>query len=1043
MDIITNNPYRYLGVYSNSPTKERVANKGKMNAFLKVGKSVSFPLDIPSLLPAIERTIETVAHAESELTLPMDQIRFAQFWWMNTTPLDKIAFNHLTSGNIEMAKTIWDKKDNVSSLQNRFVLSVINNDLNEAIKYAESLYTCFSDEFISSVVGDSMILSTPLWQMLIDSFVNEKVDILPFIDILENEEWKNYISEKTILPLIDELSHAIDSAKSSRGNGPESRLKAGQKLMSSTKSTLSQLRKCLKKSDIRYQTIVDKLATEILQCGIDYYNDSDDDDCAITAMKLQKYALTISVGNMAKQRCKENVDILQKVIDNLPPAEVMANHKSIQSFLTFFAIQPELISFSIQLLKDCAPHILKIKEKLGKTHPYYLKISTSIVNNALNNIIAEVNKAQNEDFNALKTALISAWRAQLYMDKFDLEPEYKKGRYQECRDALHKIISDCKGFDKPMLSIMYKYGCGWCNDLDVSDLDLQTEEECYQSCCDLTSYSTYLNKYPSGKYSIQVKSKIEMLTFQAAKTIAALEKFVQQYPHSKYVIQAKKNIEELRFNGCKTISDFQKFISDFPNSDFVPKAQDEMNKLIREENERKVRMAQQEKSLSTCKTTNDVVALYELDKANIVEPYKFSSVAYELAKNEDDYQRVISIFGIRSTGGQKAKAKVDEITKYKKEKAEARSKMLKRIIWVSILLFILLAIYLFWGIRGFAVGCTIVAFLSGCMAIGAMGDNNGSCGMILVCAAIAALFGVSAVGLYELADSIENETKSKKLYEQIINNPSEETCKDYIQRFSNTDAANNVRSIWLSLLLDYSRDFDYDSFEGASNSASLSSDTPIKKLQEFISKNEGTVYSNKAQSVMESICDSLYRVADNKSTESAWIQYQKLVPTDYFKDSEEKIENITNENWDTESKAWQMALSENTIFAYKKYQSLYPDGAHIDLCEKKLIDLEVSRVYAGEHGALPQMDRTGYGGGSTSYITVTNNTSYTLTLLYSGPDSKRVVIFSGGTSSVILKNGDYRVAASVSASNVRNYAGNENLQGGNYTVSYYISPYRD
>ena len=90
MDIITNNPYRYLGVYSNSPTKERVANKGKMNAFLKVGKIVSFPLDIPSLLPTIERTVETVAHAESELTLPMDQIRFAQFWWMNTTPLDKI-----------------------------------------------------------------------------------------------------------------------------------------------------------------------------------------------------------------------------------------------------------------------------------------------------------------------------------------------------------------------------------------------------------------------------------------------------------------------------------------------------------------------------------------------------------------------------------------------------------------------------------------------------------------------------------------------------------------------------------------------------------------------------------------------------------------------------------------------------------------------------------------------------------------------------------------------------------------------------------------
>ena len=135
-------------------------------------------------------------------------------------------------------------------------------------------------------------------------------------------------------------------------------------------------------------------------------------------------------------------------------------------------------------------------------------------------------------------------------------------------------------------------------------------------------------------------------------------------------------------------------------------------------------------------------------------------------------------------------------------------------------------------------------------------------------------------------------------------------------------------------------------------------------------------------------------------------------------------------------------MSENSILAYSKYKSLYPNGAHIDICEKKLIDLEVSLVYAGEHGHLPTMEQTGYGSGSTSYITVTNSTSYTLTLLYSGPDSKRMVISAGGTSSVRLKNGNYRIAASVSAYNVSKYAGNESLQGGFYSVDYYISTYR-
>jgi hypothetical protein len=251
MDIITKNPYRYLGVYSNSPIKDRVANKGKMNAFLKVGKPVSFPLDLTNILPSVDRSIETVANAESELALPIDQIKFAQFWWMNVTPLDGIAFNHMTNGNMDMAKSIWEKKDNVSSLQNRFLLSVINNDWNSAIQYAENLYTNFSEEFITRIIGETIPVSTPLWQMFIDSLAKSGVNLMPFMDILNNEEWENYIVEIMIVPLIYTITNAIDLAKSSKGKGSQARLKAGEKLMASTKNALSQIKKYLSASDIR------------------------------------------------------------------------------------------------------------------------------------------------------------------------------------------------------------------------------------------------------------------------------------------------------------------------------------------------------------------------------------------------------------------------------------------------------------------------------------------------------------------------------------------------------------------------------------------------------------------------------------------------------------------------------------------------------------------------------------------------------------------------------------------------------------------------
>lgn len=46
--LLSHNPYRILGVYSNSPKKDMLSNINKMKAFLKVGKTISFPLDLPA-----------------------------------------------------------------------------------------------------------------------------------------------------------------------------------------------------------------------------------------------------------------------------------------------------------------------------------------------------------------------------------------------------------------------------------------------------------------------------------------------------------------------------------------------------------------------------------------------------------------------------------------------------------------------------------------------------------------------------------------------------------------------------------------------------------------------------------------------------------------------------------------------------------------------------------------------------------------------------------------------------------------------------------
>lgn len=463
MKIIQNNPYRLLGVFSNSPLKERLANNNKLKAFLKVGKEASFPLDRIEFLPHLHRTEERVSSAEAMLTLPADQIKYAQFWFIKQSPLDEVAFNHLLNGETEKAMSIWAKKDYVSSLQNRSVCALMQSDVAEALCCLTRLYNSdeYLREFVIAVTGDESNFSQ---ELLIHSLLDalcEEFDVHELLSSLSDASWKEYVGQRTVTPLIQSIEEEITLAKKTKGEGCTVRLNAGNKLKNATRENLQTLKQLLPVDDIRYQMIADKLGIEILQCGIDYYNGSDATDAARNAMILQKYALSIVVGKLAKDRCQENVNILQKIIDNLPPSEVFMEDRAIHEELRKYCLLPDKICHAVTLLNNTKPHIQSIKRKLGVSNAYYLKISTQIVENALSNVIAEVNEAQsifsadkddpNDTLAAilgithLKSVLKEAWKATRIMDDFDMEVDYKCGRYSQNRSIL-KGLCEQLGF---------------------------------------------------------------------------------------------------------------------------------------------------------------------------------------------------------------------------------------------------------------------------------------------------------------------------------------------------------------------------------------------------------------------------------------------------------------------------------------------------------------------------------------------------------------------------------------------------------------------
>ncbi len=414
-NLLSQNPYRILGVYSNSPKKDVLSNLNKMKAFLKVGKPVSFPLDLPQFLPSIERDESSISSAQASIELPMDQIRHTLFWFMKVTPLDDIAFNHLLAGDMVQAKEIWNKKETVSSLLNLMACSIIEEDLNSLVIKADTLFQNYSKDFCLSVNETISLTSSQLTELFLELLKKDgSYDLVNIMQVSgTSAEWKRIIGSGLVKPIIDEITLAISETKSAKGASANYR--AGEKLMNTTKGHLSQLKSILGISDMQYQMIADRLASAILQCGIKYFNDTEDDDAPQKAMILQGYALSIAVGQIVKDRCKENVDVLRNIgpeyairkeMDSI--GKLLNKFKNLPSrhydFPTLNRFNPKLPvdptgdiyseSDILNLINGARPELNKIKAKLGYNNDIYLKISSAVASAAIHALVDIINKEQ-------------------------------------------------------------------------------------------------------------------------------------------------------------------------------------------------------------------------------------------------------------------------------------------------------------------------------------------------------------------------------------------------------------------------------------------------------------------------------------------------------------------------------------------------------------------------------------------------------------------------------------------------------------------------
>lgn len=482
MQLIKNNPYRTIGLLTGITKREQDRQVRKIVQLLDAEQELQDDFYFP-VLGSTLRTVENVEEAASKLTLDNDKMSAALFWFYNGNPItDEAAFDFLKEGDQKAAYEIWMKlinsntvtQRNSSAFHNASTLLLCNalksktantkwleKSIELKMKYLES---DFYIELKKKATDETYQISKQEIQLLFLSHLqteiekNTHITSSEFLEILTKQEFsakESYLRGFVQQPL-EQIEKKIVEIQKKRKAHPSDAEIYGNELYNEAVETIELLQSILGNSHIRYQTIADKVANEILQCGIDFFNEYKDEeyDPSGEAMDLFEKAESLAIGNIVLQRIHENTEGLQEWIDNKPERD---KHKKIKPDIDFliakfeeFENEEDTIVNAKKLIDTSKKALKNIKSVIGYDE-LYLKISTRVAAQALHNIIESINDplkrykkmkafVRNSDEYIKRIELLpSAWAVISQIEALDLEHDFKVNRLQPNKETIKKM----------------------------------------------------------------------------------------------------------------------------------------------------------------------------------------------------------------------------------------------------------------------------------------------------------------------------------------------------------------------------------------------------------------------------------------------------------------------------------------------------------------------------------------------------------------------------------------------------------------------------
>lgn len=565
MNSIEDNPFRILGVFANDPLKVITANIGKIRAYSKISKEISFDCDLTSLLDDVDRSLPSVDDSISQLSDDVLKSVYGMLWFhrsesFNESILSKLKINANSALQIELT-------DDYADYINMAVLSLIDEDFDSATKYYSYVISsgrCLKEFKEQIDIRESNRLTN---KTLIKHFLESLTDLYP------HAQWwplfNKFIVRPSVLSYVKTVFEAIAISNIKKAISSQT-----ESIMESTSliSRAQQLRKTtfqwvniLKPSDKEEipspeaQLVLDKLAEKLYKECLRYYNSEKigNEFSVKPTIQIVSYALSISYSSELHDEISTFENQLHSDAELLAPSPVSKEDAAIRRLIGNYCKQPDEVCWSIQLIKDCVPHLLSIRRTLGRDNKYYVSISTKVADNALYNcnaVISNLSKMLSlfVDDKA-KADIRSACLLIANLRKLDLDEKFVTSKLLSCEKRLQKVRDNC-GVN--------------CSDI-TADITMTDDSELFNKCHGYNDFVKFIAQNPNSKFVPKAKqmiNEIEDKDYPVTPTTVLLFAYKKKYPRSHNDARLLSDLDKcLLAVHYGTIDEYKTLLSLYPN----------------------------------------------------------------------------------------------------------------------------------------------------------------------------------------------------------------------------------------------------------------------------------------------------------------------------------------------------------------------------------------------------------------------------------------------------------------------------------------------